>query len=220
MTTIKPPTSFERITGSLPTNIGLTAIGAAAGTPLAALLPVLGQTLAAKRQQQRIEAALKEIDAILKRHEASLQSLSDEQYKFINEAIAALLSTTNVQKMTLLRNAVENGIGSTALPSHEATFLGRVVRDISAEEANFLFQKFAYERIWLSELPPAEDERQTLAIKPNTNEGEIVLGLISLGLVTTAEPTWDDSGLLRYTPFAAKVIALLRAPNVDGTEPD
>ena len=212
MTAIKPPTLLERVAGGMPTNATLTAIGAAIGTPLTSLLPVLSQTLAAQRQQQRIETALQDIDATLRQHEDALQSLSDEQYKFINEAIVALLSTTSVQKMILLRNAVKNGITNKDLPSHEAAFLGRVVRDISAEEALFLMQNFAYERIWLSEMDPAESEKSTLAVKPNTNDGQVVLGLISLGLITTAEPTWDDSGLLRYTPFAAKVIALLSAP--------
>lgn len=209
MTTIKPPTLLERVTSGMPVNAALTAIGAAVGTPLTALLPVLSQSLAAQRQKQRIETALQEIDAVLRQHEDALKSLSDEQYKFINEAIVALLSTTNVQKMTLLRNAVQNGIKNKDLPSHEAAFLGRVVRDISAEEVLFLTQNFSYERIWLSEIDPSENAKSTLAVKPNTNEGQIVLGLISLGLITTAEPTYDDSGLLRYTPFAAKVIALL-----------
>jgi vacuolar-type H+-ATPase subunit I/STV1 len=209
MSTIKPPTLLERLAGGLSTNATLTAISAAVGTPLTALLPVLSQTLAAQRQQQRIETALQEIDAILRQHEDTIKSLSDEQYKFINEAIVALLSTTDVQKMSLLRNAVHNGIKSTDLPSHEAAFLGRVVRDISAEEAFFLIENFSYERIWLSDLAPAQNEKPTLAVKPSTNEGQVVLGLISLGLIITAEPTWDDSGLLRYTPFAAKIIALL-----------
>lgn len=212
MTSITPPTLLERLAGALPTNAALTAIGAAAGTPLAALLPVLSQTLAAQRQQQRVETALQEIDAILWQHQDELKSLSDEQYKFINESIVALLNTTDVRKMALLRNAVHNGIRNNELPPQDAAFLGRVVRDISADEALFLVGNFAYERIWLNESDPSENEKATLAVKPNTNDGKIVLGLISLGLVMTAEPAWDDSGFLRYTPFAAKIIALLNAP--------
>jgi hypothetical protein len=36
------------------------------------------------------------------------------------------------------------------------------------------------------------------------------MGLFSLGVLVAAEPTWDDTGLLRFSPIAAKLIVLLR----------
>jgi hypothetical protein len=212
MPTIKPPSALEKVAGSLPTEGVLTAIAAAAGTPLAALLPGLGKSLAAERQKQRVEATLREMNDVLTTHEAQLETLTDQQYKFINEAVLALLHTTNEGKMALLRNVVENGLSASALPDQEAVFLSRIVRDISAEEAQFLIANFTYERIWLNESEPAENERPTLAVKPHSPNGQVVLGLLTLGLVTTAEPTWDDSGLLRFTPLVAKLIALLQKP--------
>ena len=139
--------------------------------------------------------------------------LTDQQYKFINEAVLALLHTTNESKMEFLRNVVHNGLSTPEIADHEAVFLSRVVRDISAEEAQFLVESFRYERIWLNESEPGESQLPTLALKPNTPEGQVVLGLLTLGLVTTAEPTYDETGLLRFTPFAAKLIALLRKPD-------
>lgn len=115
--------------------------------------------------------------------------------------------------MGFLRNAVHNSLSSSELPDQEAVFLSRVIRDISAEEAQFLIANFGYERIWFNETEPAAGERPTLAVKPNTLEGKITLGLLTLGVLTTAEPTWDDSGLLRFTPLAAKLIALLKKPD-------
>jgi hypothetical protein len=210
MSSIKSSSSLEKVAGSLSVEAALTAIAAAAGTPLAALLPILGKSLAGERQKQRVEATLLEMNNILAKHEAQLATLTDQQYKIINETVLALLHTTNESKMDLLRNVVQNSLSALALPDQEAIFLSRIIRDISAEEAQFLIVNFGYERIWLNESKPEKGERSTLAVKPNTTNGQVVLGLITLGLVSTAEPTWDDSGLLRFTPLAAKLIVLLR----------
>ena len=212
MRSTKQPSILEKAAGCLPTQAALTAIATVAGTPLAALLPVLGNSLAAERQRQRVEATLQEMNDVLVKHEALLATLTDQQYKFINEATLALLHTTNEHKMALLRNVVQNSLSASTLPDQEAVFLSRIIRDISAEEAEVLVANFAYERIWLNESNPADRERSTLAVKPNTPSGQVVLGLCTLGLVAAAEPTWDDSGLLRFTPLAAKLIALLRNP--------
>ena len=213
MPSLKHPSTIEKIAGSLPTEAVLTAISAVAGTPLAALLPVLGNTLAAGRQKQRVEATLREMNSILAKHEVQLENLTDQQYKFINEAVLALLHTTNESKMNLLRDVVQNSLSASALPDQEAAFLSRIIRDISAEEAQFLIDNFSYERLWLNESEPGESKQPTLAVKPATPQGQIVLGLLTLGLVTTAESTWDDMGLLRFTPMTAKLIALLRRPS-------
>ncbi|MBW8307627.1 MAG: hypothetical protein K0M46_12560 [Thiobacillus sp.] len=201
------------VAGSLPVEAALTAIAAVAGTPLAALLPVLGKSLAAERQKKRVDATLGEMNSILEKHEAQLDALTDQQYKFINEAVLALLHTTNESKMNLLRDVVQNSLSASALPDQEAVFLSRIIRDISAEEAQFLIENFTYERIWLNESEPGEGKRPILAVKPSTPQGQIVLGLLTLGLVSTAEATWDDDGLLGFTPLAAKLIALLRKPS-------
>lgn len=213
MTTAKhPPSALERIAGSLPAEAILTAIAAVTANPLAALLPVLTNSLAAERHKRRFEATLWEIYQVLAQHEAQLAHLTDQQYKFINEAVLTLSQTTNEYKMSFLRNVVHNSLSATELPDQEAIFLSRIVRDISAEEAQFLLANFSFERLWLNESEPAKSEWATLAVKPNSPSGLVVLGLMTLGLVTTAEPTWDDTGLLRFTPLVGKLITLLRAP--------
>jgi hypothetical protein len=85
------------------------------------------------------------------------------------------------------------------------------VRDISAEEADFLVTNFHYARIQLA-TNPAEHEQETLGVDPASSQGLAVTGLQSLGLLTAAEPTWDDSGLLRFSPIVAKLLVLLREP--------
>ena len=213
MTTLVPRTNAERAAGSLAAELSLTMVAAAAGSPLAALLPVLGKTLAAERQRQRVEATLFAMDTLLSEHAEQLAALTDSQYKFVNEAILALLHTTSERKMALLKNAVQNGLMDSGLPSQEAVFLSRIVRDISHEEAEFLSENFAYQRIWLNEMPVAPHDVPTLAVLPQSAGGKAVIGLMSLGLVTPAEPTWDDSGLLRFSPLAAKLLSLLHTPD-------
>ena len=73
---------------------------------------------------------------------------------------------------------------------------------------------FVYVRIGLNEREPCDKQRPTLAIKPSTPNGQVALGLLTLGLLTTAEPTFDDSGLLRFTPLVAKLITLLKKPDI------
>lgn len=213
MSAHRPPTTLEIVAGSLPVEAALTVIAAAAGTPLSALLPVLGKSLAAERQRERVEVTLREMNGILARHETELAHLTDQQYKFINEAVLALLHTTSESKMKLLRDVVQNSLSTFSLPDQEAVFLSRIIRDISAEEAQFLLANFSYQRIWLSELEPGDKKVPTLAVKPASSEGQTVLGLLTLGLVASAEPTFDDLGLLKFTPMAAKLIVLLRNPD-------
>ena len=210
MSTIKQSSLVERVTSSLLIEGALTAVAATIGTPLTALLPILNNSLAASRQRQRVEATLIEMHEVLLQHEHELAALTDQQYKFINEAILSLLHTTNVEKMALLSNVVRNGLKAKHLPDQEAVFLSRIVQDISADEAAFLMTNFSYDRIWMNETEPGESASTTLAVKPATPAGHIVLGLMTLGLVTIAEPTCDDSGLLRYTPLVAKLIALIQ----------
>jgi len=209
MPSLPPATHLERITGSFATEGALTIVGALAGGPLAALLPVLGKSLAAARQKARVEDALGEIDRLLRRHGEALNSFSDSQYKLVNEAILALLHTTSQEKMAYLKRVVENAISMTAMDGQEAIVLSRVVRDISADEAKFLCENFGYERVQVASADP-QHEMRVLNVKPGTANALVATGLVSLGILEAAEPTWNESGLLRYSTITAKLIALLK----------
>jgi hypothetical protein len=206
---LKPASKTETIMGSLPVEIALTAVSAIAGGPLAALLPPLAKSLAAGRQKQRLETALIEVNSFLEKHEKALISFTDEQYKLINETILALLHTISEEKISYLKNAIRNVVELKDIESQEATVLSRVLRDISANEANFLFANFAYDRINVSSIE-AEHKIKVLNIKPDTHESLIVTGLVSLGILEKAEPTWDEGDLLRYSTITGKLIALLK----------
>ena len=209
MSSLPVPTKLERAAGSLATEGALTALGAMAGGPLAALLPVLAKSLAAERQKRRVEAALSEINAVLREHEQALHTVSDAQYKLMNEAILALLHTTAESKMMYLKRAVRNAISMTSVDDQEAVVLSRVVRDMSAEEAAFLLENFSYDRVQVASAE-AKHEMKVLNAKPGTPEALVITGLVSLGILEAAEPTYDESGLLRYSSVTAKLIVLLR----------
>ena len=206
---LQPPTAIERASGSRTVEGVLTAIGALAGGPIAALLPVLAKSVAAERQKTRVETALMDTDKVLRSHSQALDTLSDAQYKLINEAVLSLLHTTSEEKMAYLKRVVGNTLSASSLDSQESVVLSRIIRDISADEAKFICENFGYERIQVASADP-QHEMKVLNVKPGTPEALIVTGLVSLGLLESAEPTWDESGLLRYSRATAKLIALLR----------
>lgn len=209
MQTPQAPSRLERAAGHISTEVALTAVGALAGGPLAALLPVLGKSLAAERQKARVEAALHDIDQVLHSHADALRTLSDGQYKIVNEAILALLHTTSEEKMAHLRRVVRNALRMPKVASQESVVLSRIVRDISADEARFLVANFGFERVQVASAD-VDHKMKVLNVKPGSSEALVVTGLVSLGLLEAAEPTWDESGLLRYSSVTAKLIALLQ----------
>jgi len=210
---LKPPSALETVAGSTATEAALAVVGALAGGPLAPVLPVLAKSLASGRQHARVVAALASIDQTLKDHLSQLADLTDEQYKLVNETVLAVLHTTSEQKLSYLRNAVRNALALSELLPQESVVLGRIVRNISAEEATFLLVNFDYERVQLAKTP-GPHEKRVLTVDPDSREGLVAVGLISLGLLAPAEPMFDDSGLLRFSSIVAKLIVLLRVPFV------
>lgn len=206
---LQPATAVEKIAGSVATESALTVVGALAGGPLAPLLPVLAKSLASERQQRRIEAALSEIGSLLEAHDQALRNLTDAQYKLINETILAILHTTSDEKLSYLRRAVRNGLAMSEIQSEESVVLSRLIRDISAEEADFLVQNFSHERIQFG--ITSEPATPGVFVLPEGGRNELIVsGLISLGLLIPAGPTMDDQGVMRFSNSVAKVLALLR----------
>ena len=205
------PSALERVSGSLATEAGLTAIGAVAGGALAPLLPVLAKSLASERQRKRVEAALTEIARTLERHEGAIRTLSDAQYKLINETVLTLLQTTQKEKLHHLRAVVANTLSESELLPEEASILSRVVRDISVQEIKFLLASFKYVAVALSEQdqPKEGPGSEVLYVHPGSREALAVSGLLSLGLVVAGGPTWDITPL-NFTRIVAKLIALLK----------
>lgn len=206
---MEEPTKLEAISGSLVTEGVMTLVSVFSGTPLSALLPILTSSLASGRQEERVRQALAQIDSMLRDHQEELIRLSDAQYKLINEAILAVLQTTEEEKLDYLRRAVSNSLTMYDLEPQEATILGRIIRDISVQEADFLIQNFAYKFVWVSNTEDSIDD-STLRVRQDSEVETTVTGLISLGLLAAAGGGWDDDGKLRFSSIVAKLIAILK----------
>ena len=204
-------TNLEKVAGSLPTAVAGTLLAAFSGTPLSALLPVLTSALASTRHTQRVEAAIMDMSADLERQKNKLRDLSDVQYKIINEAVLSVFQTLDEQKLRILRNVVRNTIEDQSIEIQEAALISRLVRDLSAAEAMFLLERRDIARFMLSENRPSDSD--ALHIEPDSDLGLVASGLVSLGLLVTAEPTWDDTGRLRYSPIVKKLVSLLDEPD-------
>lgn len=184
----------------------LAALAAQVATPLAALLPVLANSLAAERHKKRVEKTLGEIDAQLRAHSDVLQSLSDDQFKFVNEVVLAVLQTTEDEKLVYLKQAISNGLRTDADLGYSVQ-LSRILRDIAATELRFLIENFQYERIVVDAEP--HTERELRVAKEGAQEIALT-GLITLGLIVSAGSTIDDGGKYRFSPLVAKLVALVR----------
>lgn len=122
-----------------------------------------------------------------------------------------MLQTTQMGKLHYLRATVKNALKMDAMHPQEAIVLSRIVRDISAEEAEFVIKNFGYKYI---RLPPTSDgvkaPLNVLQIAPESPETLIVAGLLSLGLLVPGASNWDGPNDLIFTRIVAKLIALLR----------
>lgn len=207
-----PNNLVERVSGNVFTESALTLFAAGSGVVLAPLLPILAKSIASERQKKRVDEALCKLTAKLEIHEELLKNITDSQYQLMNEVLSTLMQTVNDKKIALLLNAVENSLKNTELSDQESVFLSRIIRDISVDEIVFLKSYFQYHRVWLNETQLPENENKTLQITPESRDGQTALGLVTLGLLMQAEPTYDESGLLRFSPMVAKLIAVLKTP--------
>lgn len=207
MSKVEKPSMLEKVSGSLATEGVLTAIGALAAFPLAPLLPVLSNTLANNRHKERVENALYEINDTLREHAQELKHLTDSQFKIINEVILAILSTTEDAKIQYLKDAVKSNVKSEKVPVSYASQVSRILRDISADELRFLIKNSNRSRIVFDQDPMNDNE---LSVPKNSDQGALVSGLISMGLIVSATSTWDDIGRYVFSPIVPKVIDAVR----------
>ena len=202
-------TTLEKVAGSTVTESALTYIAALLEMALGAPLPVLSNALAKGRHEKRLQAAFKQINELLQDQANKIKTLSDGQYKLINETALAFWQTADPKKLRYLKNAIKNTINTDKKVIDDGVFLSRAIRDISAAEADFLIRNFKYKQIEIgnssSEMPD-----HVLKVISNSTDELICSGLISLGLIVPSGPTFDDQGLWRFSGLVGKLIVLLQ----------
>lgn len=207
---IDKPTVLERVSGSPITEAAATLVAGAgvAFTPLAPLLPVLSNCLAARRHQGRVESAIKDISEVLARHEGELQRLTDPQYHLLTEAVSEVFQTVHQEKIVYLQRAIRNSLNIDGLVPQESVVLARFVREISAEEADFVVSNFSFRYIHVSDLPSDRDD--LLRVPRGSRESLIVAGLESIGVLEFALGTAGGGNMLSFSDLTAKLLLLLR----------
>lgn len=199
----KDESSLEKITGNIASTSIMTLISAYSGLPISALLPGLTDSIASNRHKARVQNTLDSINEELEKHKDLLQSLSDAQYKLLNETVLTIFQTVDENKIKYLRNAVINSINRKDISHSDSYVLSRVIRDISAEEFRYLLTKTGDE-LTFSSLDGSNN------IDPESEEGEVINGLISLGLIIAKGGTMDELGIFIYSPIVEDLINLVR----------
>ena len=86
---------------------------------------------------------------------------------------------------------------SEKVPISYASQVSRILRDISADELQFLIKHSNRSRIVFDQDPMNDNE---LSVPKNSDQGALVSGLISMGLIVSATSTWDDIGRYVFSP--------------------
>ncbi|MEG2999009.1 MAG: hypothetical protein RR855_00520 [Comamonas sp.] len=193
---------------------GLAATVTDAAGPLvvaaAAAFPVLLNSLPAKRQTERFQEWQRKVSEDLVAMKDRLDQLTDEQYHLINEVISAASQTINPEKLAYLRSAVRNSPLLKDLASQEASLLARIVRDTSAQEADFISENFSYQYVFVSNV--AREEADTLTVRENSNESLIVQGLEASGVLEFGMATAGGGNFLKFSQITPKLLVLLQSP--------
>ena len=199
---------LEKVTGSLPASAGASALAVvgATFTPWAAFAPFLLQTLASRKQSERVEQMFAGLTAEVERLRIEVRDISDDQYKLAGECVVSAFSTVEVAKLEYIRIGVMNALTEPSISRGTADALGRLVRDISTAEAAFLVENFRFTGVTIDAEHSSQDGR--LFVKPNTQEEILVGGLIRLGVLYARFTNWD-SMMYEWSPLTAKFIALI-----------
>jgi len=200
-------TALEGIAGNLLTGSAMAL--AASCSPMGPLLPVLAGALACGRQAERLKGAFETVQKTLQAHSDAIRELTDEQYKLINEAILAMLHTTDPRKLEYLQQAIEGSLTCPEIVPLESAVLSRIVRDISAEELDFVLRNFEHELLAIGQDMQSKDEK-VLLIEDGTRDALAATGLMGLGILVPAGSTWKVTGKLRFAAVTVKLIALIK----------
>lgn len=205
----KKPTFLEQVAGHPVTESAMTLLAGATATtlPVAALLPILTNTFAHRRQQDRLEETVKEITLELERHNEQLEKLSDEQYHVLSETISTMFQTINPEKVAYLKSAILNSLFIKDLVPQESVMLARIIHEISAEEVDFIFRNNSFKYIRISDY--SSDQADTLLIPRESRESLIVAGLENIGVLEFGIGTMGDGNSLCFSKLTSKLLTLL-----------
>lgn len=229
---VKKETLIEKVASNLTTSLSVTAVASIAAGPLGAILATLVNTLANDRYKKRINETLQDIALLFDQLNEKVNNITDAQYKLINETLVTIHQTVEKEKLLYLKNTINNTIILDQVTHHEASIVSRVIRDISAKEAQFLveskYKNNEYKGVCLDLQEPPKQSTSTrngnkitanlvitfresiyvkhdvLHISGDSEQIELINGLISLGLLIPSKITADG----QYYTFSPIVTTL------------
>lgn len=211
MTKLMRESALELAAGNFLSSAAINAFATYLGGPLAAAIPSLVDSLASRRHQERVAAAIADISECLSRQEEKIRSLTDEQYKLANELYLALLQTTHTTKIEYLKTAIKRTVDITDIGTQEAAVLSRIIRDISVNEVEFITKTFHYKHICTRAPDPNDTEKNIYCVAHDGKESILVTGLIALGILTPGTMTLSGGSNLYFSTITAKLLTILQA---------
>ena len=217
------PTTAEKVMGNLPASLAVTALAAAlpyvqseagiVAVAAASLLPPLFNSVPDQRYKMRQDEWRNNVSQDLEKLPSQIASLTDDQYHLMNEIVGVASQTINTTKLEYLRNAVRNTVFMQDLASQEASLLGRIIRDISAHEADFVLKNFGYKYVFVGS--NASSALNSFNVEENSDDSLVVRGLAGLGLLIAVDDgnqagSFGQGTFFTFSKMAGKLIVLLR----------
>jgi len=202
--------NIEKVSGNLFTSLAATAVSVAAtANPLVGFLPLLAATPAAIRHKKRVDATLEEISETLQHHDSLLRELSDSQYQFMAELVNVVLRTVDQKKLDYLKIAITKGAQAIAMTSEEATQLSRLLRDITADEAQFLVNHIDKKTVFIDF--DKNIKKYEMCVRRGSEEHKLFMGLCTLGLAAFSQKHFEVDAY-HFVDIAHDLVRLITTP--------
>lgn len=175
-----------------------------------AMVPVLWDANTRRGSEEKVRDAIQEIREELSNHPEQVRDFSEQQLGFVSETVASLASSYDAEKIGYLKNAVLRASKNPGLVLENSGFLARILRDITAQEMNYIARNFSTRLAVLA--PNAESHPgDAHIIEQGSEEEGMVAALLSLGLVRTSSSGPFDFDYYDWTRLAGKLLALIRS---------
>lgn len=213
------PSNLEKIASNT-VLLGLASTIAAVSFPIAAFIPVLLNSLATGRFQERIKNEIEEIKELVEYSLSNVNYISDNQFKAINETILAVIQTVDSDKVIYLKNILRNILsGKVDLERYEIDVIYRILRDISSEELKYFLDIYHFEEVIISlEDNEASEKNNKLSISRKDSKIMLVTGLTQLGIFRPPISGWGGSINYLFSPICEKLIFVCASFKQEGEE--
>ncbi len=174
-----------------------------ANAPWLAMIPGAIGSIAISRMEARLTENINKLSEDLA--DVKADNLSENQLAFVMETVSAMFSTVDAKKLGILKEAAKKAAFEPRVVLDHGALLGRVLRNLSTLEIDFLIRNFGHEVRLFEE--GREEVDGVVWVNPASEDSMAVSGLLSLGLLLPVGESWADK--LAWSRTASKVLALV-----------